>query len=188
MIKNYNELLYDNETIETKRTVLRKFKKSDAEDVLEYGSDEETLKYLIWGGVETLDEAKTSITDYYWSKPGIYAIELKKNNKCIGAVDLRIEPDHEKASFGYMLNRKYWGNGYMTEVMSAILNLCFEKLELNRVEATHFAGNEGSGKVMANCGMKCEGVGKKEQKMKGVFRDVVHYGITKETWDTENHK
>ena len=66
----------------------------------------------------------------------------------------------------------------MTEALSAVLKLCFEKLKLNRVESTHYVGNEGSGKVMAKCGMKLEGVGKQEEKIKGVFRDVVHYGIT----------
>ena len=70
----------------------------------------------------------------------------------------------------------------MTEALSAVLRLCFEKLELNRVEATHYAGNEGSGRVMAKCGMELEGVGKQGEKIKGIFRDIVHYGITKTHW------
>ena len=182
MIENYKEVLYNNETLITQNLILRKFRIEDAPDILEYGSHKETLEYLIWEGVKTIDEAKAGIFDYYWSAPGIFAIELKENQKCIGCVDLRMVPDHEKASFGYVLNRQYWGKGYMTEALSAVLKLCFEKLELNRVEATHYTGNEGSGKVMAKCGMKLEGIGVQEEKVKGVFRDVVHYGITKEQW------
>jgi len=30
--------------------------------------------------------------------------------------------------------------------------------------------------------MELEGVGKQEEKIKGVFRDSVHYGITKAQW------
>lgn len=70
----------------------------------------------------------------------------------------------------------------MTEALLTILSFCFENLELNRVEATHYVGNEGSGKVMEKCGMKQEGIGMKEVKIKGVFHDVVHYGIIKENW------
>ena len=182
MVKNYKEVLYDYETLDSKNILLRKFKKEDAGDVFEYGSDEETLKYLVWEGDKTIDDAKYNIVDYYWSRPGIFAIELKENKKCIGCIDLRLEPEHEKTSFGYVLNRKYWGKGYMTEVLTRILKFCFEELDLNRVESIHFIGNEGSGKVMKKCGMELEGVFKQELKIKGVFVDVAHYGITKDRW------
>jgi len=182
MVKNYKEVLYDNETLHTQNLTLRKFKKEDAPDIFEYGSDSAVLEYLIWEGFKTIDDAKNSIADYYWSKPGIFAIELNENKKCIGCIDLRIQPEHEKASFGYALNRQYWGKGYMTEALTAVLKLLFEEVKLNRVEATHYTGNEGSGKVMAKCGMEFEGIGKSEEKIKDIFRDVVHYGITKERW------
>lgn len=52
----------------------------------------------------------------------------------------------------------------MTEALSAILQLCFDKLELNRVESTHYLGNEGSGKVMKKCGMQLEGIGRRGAK------------------------
>ena len=70
----------------------------------------------------------------------------------------------------------------MTEALSAVLMLCFEKLELNRVEAGHYVGNEGSGRVMEKCGMELEGIGRQYEKIKGVFRDDVFYGITRDRW------
>ena len=182
MVENDIEVLYDHETLECDRITLRRFKKEDADDILEYASDEETLKYLIWDGVHTVDEARQAIVNYYWSRPGIYAIVLKENRKCIGCFDIRLEPEHEKAGFGYVLNQKYWNRGYMTEALSEILQLCFEKLKLNRVESTHYLGNEGSGKVMKKCGMQFEGIGRQEVKVKGIFHDVAHYGITREQW------
>ena len=30
--------------------------------------DEETLKYLFWDGLKTIDDAKMAIIDYYWSQ------------------------------------------------------------------------------------------------------------------------
>ena len=184
MVENYNEVLYDNETMVTKNLVLRKFLKEDAADVFEFGSDAETLEFLVWEGLKSVEEARAAIINYYWSRPGFFAIELQADQKCIGCIDLRIKAEHDKASFGYVLNRLYWGNGYMTESLSALLALCFEKLELNRVESTHYAGNEGSGRVMVKCGMEFEGVEKHKEKIKGIFRDVVQYGIIKERWHT----
>lgn len=182
MVRNYKEVLYDNETLETERLILRKFRKNDVADILEYGSDPETLKYLDWEGIETEGEAMESIVDYYWSNPGVYAICPKEEEKCIGCIDLRMDPDHEKAVPGYVLNRDYWGCGYMSEALDAVMALCFEKLELNRVESCYYAGNEGSGRVMEKCGMKFEGVSKQGRKIKGIFQDVVNYGVTKEDW------
>ncbi len=180
MVDNYAEVLNNCEMIHTKRLILRKFKTNDAKDVLEFGSDEQTLKYLAWDGIKTIEDAKATIVNYYQSSPGIYAIELKENKKCIGCFYLKLEPEHEKASFAYVLNRQYWSCGYMTEALTAVFKFCFEGLELNRIESNHYMGNEGSGRVMQKCGMKQEGIGKQEVKIKGIFHDVIHYGITKE--------
>jgi ribosomal-protein-alanine N-acetyltransferase len=184
MVQNPLEVLYDHETLTTERLLLRKFRKADAADVLAYGSDPQTLQYLVWNGAHTLEEAANAIVSYYWSKPGIYAIALKESRQCIGCLDLRLEAEHEKASFGYVLARPHWGKGYMTEALSAVLGLCFDALGLNRVESTHYLGNGASGRVMQKCGMLLEGVGRQEVKIKGVFHDVAHYGITKEQWNS----
>ena len=182
MVTNYNEVLYDNETLETQRLLLRRFTKDDAADVLEYGSDEEVLRYTIWDGVRTIDEAKESIFGYLLQRAGIFAIELKATGKCIGCIDIRLDVANDKFSFGYILNHKYWGMGYMTEALSVVMELCFEELGANRAESCHYVGNEASGKVMAKCGMKLEGVAKQQHKVKGIFQDVCHYGITKADW------
>ena len=182
MKENYKEILYDNHKLETNRLVLRKASKKDALDMLEYASDVETTKYLDWTGAKTIDEIIKGIIDFHWSNPGVWVIELKETQKCIGTIDIRLKPEHEKAEFGFVLNRNYWNNGYMTEVLSVILKLCFMELDLNRVESFHYVGNEGSGKVMQKCGMKFEGISEQGVKIKGIFRDVVRYGITKDYW------
>jgi len=182
MVDDYIEVLFDNNVLVTERLTLRKFTKDDASDVLEYASDVDRFEYLSWKGVQTIEEAQKNIVEYYWSRPGIYAIELNENKKCIGCIELRLCPEHDKTSFAYILNYKYWNNGYATEALLTVLKFCFEKLDFNRVEALYYDGNDSSGKVMKKCGMELEGVGKQEKKIKGVFRDVVHYGITKERW------
>jgi len=181
MVDNYMEIMYENETLTTPRLILRKFKKSDAPDILEYGSDPETLKFLVWDGLKTTEDAVAAIVNAYWSCPGFYAIEFE--GKCIGCMDIRLKPDHHKASFGYVLNRNYWGRGIMTEALAALLKFAFEKLKLNRVESCHYPGNEGSGRVMQKCGMIYEGTARQRELVKGVFQDTVHYAITRDMYE-----
>ena len=182
MVRGYNEVLHCNATMEADRLILRKFGGQDAEDVLEYAGDAQALEHIDWEGVSSMEEARSSIYDYSLSRPGIWAIQHKESGKCIGGIDLRLDLAHEKASFGYMLSPLYWGRGYATEALSALLRLCFEKLELNRVESCHYAGNEASGRVMEKAGMKKEGYAPKARKIRGAFRDCVYYGITKDDY------
>lgn len=181
MNSNYKEIFLNTRTLHTRRLLLREFTLQDEEDVLDYGSDEMTLKYLIWNGITDILGARVAITNYY-SKPGVFALALEETNKCIGCIDLRLEPQYEKGSFGYILNRRYWNQGYMSEALLRILRFCFEELGLNRVEATYYAGNEGSGRVMVKCGMIQEGIGIQEVKVKGIFHNVVHLGMIREQW------
>lgn len=180
MINGVDLVLRKITRLDTERLVLRKFNVDDARDVLEYGSDHETLKWLFWDGVENINGALESINEYYSKNAGVFAIELKEGHKCIGVIDLRLDTKNEKAGFGYVLNRKFWGNGYMTEALGRILELAFDMLELNRVESTHFAGNDASGRVMQKCGMKKEGVSKQYVKVKGIFHDVIHYAVLRQ--------
>ncbi|MDR2182638.1 MAG: GNAT family N-acetyltransferase [Clostridiales bacterium] len=182
MVENYNEVLYQNETMVTERLILRKYRVEDAADILEYASDAQTVEFIIWEGLDTIRAARAAIYDYYWSRPGIWAIEHVESGKMIGGIDIRLNHDDDKVGFGYVLNRAFWGKGYMTEALGAVMALCFEKLRANRFEAQHYAGNEGSGRVMEKCGMRREGCMAQYEKVKGIFRDCVQYGITREQY------
>ena len=174
--------LASTDTIETPRLLLRRFDIIDCADVLDFGSDKEALRHVEWSGVRDLTEAAQAILGYYQQCPGAFAIMLKDSQKCIGCIELRLIKKHEKATFGYILNRQHWNKGYMTETLLAMLTFCFKKLQLNRVEVEHYVGNEASGQVMTKCGLKKEGLAREEVKIKDVFRDVVHYGLTRWEW------
>lgn len=182
MTADVEKVLEETMRIESERIILRKFTQNDAEAVFEYGSDPGTVKWLIWEGINDIEGALKALNDFLISGAGVFAIELIENGKCAGCIDLRLDTANEKASFGYVLNKKYWGKGYMSEALAALLKLAFDILELNRVESTHYVGNEASGRVMEKCGMKKEGLSLQEVKVKGIFQDVVHYGILRSEW------
>lgn len=184
MARKYDLILSQNKTLYTKRLKLRPFSMDDRKDVFEFAGDEEATKYVTWETHKSIDQSINSILNYY-SRAGIYAIELRKIKKCIGCVEIRIDAQNDKASFGYILNRDYWNNGYMTEVLNEILRLSFEDLKLNRVEGEHYVGNDASGKVMQKCRMVHEGRARQEVKVKGTYYDVDHYSILISDWQNK---
>jgi ribosomal-protein-alanine N-acetyltransferase len=179
---DYDAILRQNSVLEGERIILRPFILHDVNDVFSWASDERVTKYLTWPPHADLAETEKIVKEVFLNRPNFYAITLKEEPRCIGCIELRLCPEHDKASFGYVLNRNYWNRGYMTEALKLILELAFSKLGLNRVESNHYAGNEASGRVMEKCGMKFEGKGRKEVKIKGIYHDVLHYGILKDDW------
>ena len=182
MIKNYKEIFFNTPVIECDDVILRRHIPADAKAILQYGRDEETLKYLDWIGADNIEDAKASIYDHFWSNPCAYAIALKDTNLCIGAIDIRPEYSNDKATFGYVLDRAYWGRGYMSQALSAMLDMCFNQIEINKIEAGHYDDNYGSGRVMEKCGMKKEGVSPQHKIVKGKYVDVITYGILKKDY------
>ncbi len=179
---DYNEIIKENSILESNRLILRPFSIDDIDDVFLYASDNIVTKYLTWPSHTDITQTEKTVKEHYIDKIGTFAIELKSEHRCIGCIELRLCIEHNKASFGYVLSKKYWNNNYMSESLNLILNLSFSKLELNRVESTHYVGNEGSGRVMQKCGMNYEGKGLQEVKVKDRFYDVVHYAILRDDW------
>lgn len=164
------------------RIKLRSFTVDDRYDFFELSKEEETTRFLTWEHHKDVKDALWSIENIFLPNKNAFAIELIEEKKCIGSIDLRLDDKNNKASFGYVLNRAYWGRGYMTEALKEILRIAFEEYGVNKVESTHYLGNEASGAVMKKCGMKYEGTIKEEVLVKGKYHDVLHYGILKREW------
>lgn len=167
-------------TLSTNRVLLRHIDLTDTEDIYEYASDNEVTKYLTFDSHTTISSTYDFISNYMSKDEKIFGIVYE--NKVIGSFDLRLVPEHEKASFGYALNRKYWGKGIMTEVLKCVMHYCFDVLIINRMESTHYKGNIASRRVMQKCGFVEEGFFKQELLIKKQFIDVHHLGITREEY------
>lgn len=167
------------EIIETERLLLRPFVLDDAKDVFEYASDEQTVEYLTWSAHKDIAESMRIIQTIYIPTK-VYCIELKEEHKCIGAFEARIFDD--ESSFGYILNQKYWNNGYMTEVLKAMIDIFFEDAKCRAVFGIHFLGNETSGTVMHHCGMKMIGTQKELVQAKEKIFTPVLYKLERQDW------
>lgn len=55
---------------------------------------------------------------------------------------------------GYWIGRPFWGRGFMTEALNAVLGYVFDTLRKDAVWGGHYRENMQSGRVMAKCGMR----------------------------------
>ncbi|MGX7245603.1 GNAT family N-acetyltransferase [Enterococcus quebecensis] len=182
IVINRKLIFAENQYLETERLKLRPVTLSDANDMYEYASDEDTVTY-VFPIHQSLKDTKESIANYFMSAPlGKYGLELKTTGKFIGTIDLRVVDQHNIAEIGYSLNKAFWGQGYVPEAANELLRLGFEDLQLMRIFAMHDIDNPKSGRVMEKIGMKVEGEVPNARMWKGKAVTDILRGITLEEW------
>ncbi len=83
----------------------------------------------------------------------------------------------ESCEIGYGIGSEYWNKGYATEAVAAFIEYCFYDLNLKKVYASYFTGNDSSQKVMKKCGMTYDRFVEKEFEYLGEERDLTYYVI-----------
>ena len=75
---------------------------------------------------------------------------------------------------GYALGRPYWGQGYATEGVFAMIEYA-RSLGLKAVQAFTFVENPASARVLGKAGFTDLGVARRDYPMRGGLRRVRHY-------------
>jgi ribosomal-protein-alanine N-acetyltransferase len=106
--------------LETERLILRKLNSQDENDIFEYASDDEVTRFLSWDTYKSIEDSRDYINfmlgRYERDEAGEWGIVLKETNKLIGAIGIiYCDMRHRYAGIGYVLSRKYWGQGIMSE-------------------------------------------------------------------------
>ena len=112
-----------------------------------YQTLEETKKQLHW-----FQELESSGTGRWW------ALWSAGNANFLGAAGFNnLSQTHRKVELGFWLLPEYWGNGFTSEALEAVLAYGFEQLGLHRIEAFVECGNEKSSRVLLKQGFRHEG-------------------------------
>ncbi len=174
------------ENIETTRLQLRKPMLTDAVPMFEqYTQDTDVTKYLTWKPHKNKDETKQFLQRCLdvW-KDGTafpYAIIRKIDQKFLGMIEI-VDLDQTGVNIGYVLAKQYWGNGYTTEAVKAIINWGLQQEEIYRIWAVCDKENSASFRVLEKAGMQREGILRKWIKLVNVShipRDCYCYSIVK---------
>lgn len=109
-----------NENIETSRLIIRSWKRSDKEFTLALWGDRENGKYMSDPACENVDEQYLQCIDEMEDNPeGYYLIAELKNGQSIGTCCAF--PEEANYDIGYCVNKKYWREGYGTEMVNALI-------------------------------------------------------------------
>jgi ribosomal-protein-alanine N-acetyltransferase len=171
----------------TQRLRLRQIRPDDAEAFFAIFSDEETMKYYGHPPHSTLDKTRAWIMQvgarYAQHEAIRWGVTFADQDEIIGSCSFHHIAAHgQRVETGYDLNRKYWGQGVMTEAMSAVLTYGFGTLELHRIEAVIDIQNVRSKALLEKLGFTYEGNLRQRYYMEGCFEDEHYFGLLKHEW------
>lgn len=188
--RKLRKLLVNAVPIETERLVIRKINLDDAHDMYEYSSLDDVCEFLLWsphinitvteGYIEFLQKR------YLRGLFADWAIVLKQNGKMIGTCGYAaVDKTNSICEIGYVLSPKYQKQGYMTEAVKALLELTFSVLNLEIASLRIINENEPSKRLAERLGFKLDSIKYNELEIKGIYRDIAHYRLSREEYMTK---
>lgn len=175
--------------LETKRLLLRKLTKEDAiEAYNNWCSKENVAKYVLFEKHNNVEVTKKLFENWEKEYEELdtyrWIVQIKDTKELIGTIDVSKKfLKYGTGEIGYCYGDKFWGLGYGTESLSAVIKYLFEEVELELIYANHMINNPASGKVMEKSGMKYEGKLRSRVIDKdGNRNDLISYSITKDEY------
>jgi len=148
------------EELRTTRMLLRKPALADAQELFEsYTSDSEVTRTLLWDAHADVGQTEDFLqrSEKMWASGEAFpwVMQLGEGAALIGMIEARMQGS--TVDIGYVLAKKYWGQGYMSEAAAAIVEWGLSLDEIYRVTAVCDISNIGSARVMEKAGMQREG-------------------------------
>ena len=172
--------------IKTDRLVLTALQLNDEAAMFELFSNKLVIEYYDLEAFTTIEQARDLIGMFrsrHDTSTGIrWAIRLKSPGNIIGTCGFNSwSSKMRSAVIGYDLMPAFWGNGYASEAVRAIIRAAFTgKLScgsLNRIQADTVPGNDASEALLRRLGFKEEGIRRESGYWKSKFHDLKCFGL-----------
>ncbi len=144
----------------TERLLLREFTKQDVDAIAEFRRDPRYLEYY-YRLAYTRDECVRFVDKCIaWSKESPrckfqLAITDRSNGVLLGNCGIRTESiESQRGDIGYELSPVYWGQGFASEAVRSILQIGFEDLDLDEIEARCVVANKRSVRLLHRLGFE----------------------------------
>jgi ribosomal-protein-alanine N-acetyltransferase len=111
------------------------------------------------------------------ARPTHWAIEV--DGQAVGGIGVDIGEGvfSRTGHFGYWLGEAYWGRGIMSSVVKMAVTRIWAEFDLVRLEASVFAWNPASMRVLEKCGFQREAVLRKSAWKDGELIDRVIFAL-----------
>jgi [ribosomal protein S5]-alanine N-acetyltransferase len=170
--------------LETERLVMRALRVADAEALHPMYSDAEANTYGSHPATvtlaDTIERLEKAVADTDWRA---WAITLKGDDTAIGTVASYEKRQGKVTEIGYILKRAFWGHGYVTEAVAALIDLLFAEGQ-RRVFADTDPDNAPSIAVVKRLGFTLEATLRAEWETHIGVRDSLIWGLLEDEWNS----
>jgi len=190
------------ERIETNRLVLEALSTDtvDPQTYYEHASAEyadEVTANLPWEPhdhpKESLDDLRNAEEAFEAGEHARYVIRPKEGEggagELAGTTGIYPKWNRQTATFGIWLRPEFWGRGYSGERAAAMIELAFDRLDLDVVAVAHMDGNEKSRRAVEKYVERFDGqheglLRNFQANDDGSISDMHRYTITREQYET----
>jgi RimJ/RimL family protein N-acetyltransferase len=170
------------DTFETARLLLRAIVVADADAIFDtYAQDEEVARYVIWRPHRSRGETHAYVERCITMPVEVertYMLVGRKDDVVRGSFALR-QPAPYRLDCGYVLARRWWRQGLMTEVLTEVAVWALRQPSVFRIGAVCDVENIGSARVLEKSGFIREGLLRRwllHPNISGQPRDCYSYG------------
>lgn len=165
--------------LRTARLLLRPWRRGDEEALVRHADNPRVSRFLRdrFPSPYTRADADSWIAHIERQAGPVTDFALVVTGEPIGGAG--IEPFHDVfaigAELGYWLSEAHWGQGLATEAVEALVPYAFGVLGLLRLQATVYAPNVASARVLEKAGFALEGRLRQAARKRGEVHDVLLY-------------
>ena len=177
--------------LETERTCLRAFTKTDVPVWYQWFNDPEVTEHMNKGGRPNTEVSQEDFLRKL-SDSGSdvqFAIVDKDSDELIGAIGIhKVDWVHRHGDISVVLgNRKYWGKGVGAEAIGAVVRHAFTKLNFHKLTAGMWSVNSFSRKAFEKNGFRQEGQIREQYYYKDGYVDEIRLGLLRVDWAETQH-
>jgi RimJ/RimL family protein N-acetyltransferase len=179
----------------TERLVLRAYRPADGARLLEIRNRPEVWNWMLKTRVDRVAFQAAWLRSVDDPHDQSVVVELDGTVIGTGSLDVLDGMGQDQAGptqrseglIGYIVDPRYAGRGFATEIAGELLSVAFEQLGLRRVTAACFADNSASWRVMEKLGMRREQHGVEDSWHAELgWLDGYTYAVLAEEWLAAN--
>jgi len=174
-------------TLTTERLLLRETADRDVHAIFKLESDPVAMRYWSKLPIRDLAEARATLERakrFFPERTALrWSIARLEDDEMLGHVSLfSFSEQNRRAEIGYGQLREHWGQGFMHEALSAVVEYAFGSLGLIRIEADVDPRNSASLRSLERLGFAREGLLRERWQVGEEISDSVLLGLLAREW------
>ena len=112
-----------------------------------------------------------------------FAFVILENGKIVGRIGVyKIDNQNKTGEIGYWIGEKVQGKGIVTRSCEGLIDFCFDRLNLNRVEIRCAVENVKSQRIPERLHFEQEGILRQAEWLHNRFSDLRLYSMLRQDW------